>query len=570
MMGQDISDEIDDEETKRGLSKVLSHKYQDFKRAAQIMAALSKYGFGKMGPSKKKIKEMGMDPEAPPDIKDLTEAVRFRLMLQSLGPTFVKLGQMLSTRPDLIDDDFAIELENLRDRVPPDPPEVIRATIENELGKPADEIFDDFPDNPLAAASIGQVFRARIKGTDKWVAVKVQRSNIFKTIRADISVLKDMTAFLSKVFRSINNLNLEGAVDEFGVMIMRELDYTLEARNIRRLAENMDEIKGVRVPDLHMEFSSSRVLTMEFIDGVSLDKLGTEGAPDVDPNALVSPLVGAVMKQIFIDGFFHADPHHGNLFVDRNGAVVFIDVGAMGYLESHLKGEVTEFYMALMKGDEEKAAYSIVEICGHSLGDVNISRLAHDLRDYMDFLQMQRDGFEIDGGINQKAVTILLKNGLHPPSSWVLLERAMLQLEGVILTLNPKTDYLEVAQESITMIAQEKLTPRTKDQPLQALLTARAYVEFLRDLPTRADRLMTKLETDQLTVKVEVPVLDEFKKTVRRAGLMVSITLLAMTMILGSIQAGEFFVGPILGVQFTITLIMILWIISMWLINKWM
>ncbi len=570
MMGQDISDEIDDEETKRGLSKVLSHKYQNFKRAAQIMAALSKFGFGKLGPSKKQIKEMGMDPEAPPDIKDLTEAVRFRLMLQNLGPTFVKLGQMLSTRPDLIDDEFAIELENLRDKVPPDAPEVIRATIENELGKPVDEIFDDFPDNPIAAASIGQVFRARLKGTDKWVAVKVQRSNIFKINRADIAVLKDMTAFLSKAFSSIENLNLGGAVDEFGIMIMRELDYTLEARNIKRLAENMDEIPGVRVPDLYMEVSSSRVLTLEFIDGVSLDKLGTEGAPDVDPKALVSPLVGAVMKQIFIDGFFHADPHHGNLFVDQNGVVVFIDVGAMGYLESHLKGEVTEFYMALMKGDEEKAAYSIVEICGHSLGKVNISRLAHDLRDYMDFLQMRRDGFEIDGGINQKAVTILLKNGLHPPSSWVLLERAMLQLEGVILTLNPGTDYLAVAKESISMIAQQKLAPRTKDQPLQALLTARAYVEFLRDLPTRADRLMTKLETDQLTVKVDVPFLEDFQKTVRRAGLMVSISLMALALIIGSVNAGDWYVGPLLGIQFTSTVIIVGWLICMWLINKWM
>ncbi len=570
MMGQDISDEIDDEETKRGLSKVLSHKYQNFKRAAQITAALSRYGFGKIGPSKKKIKEMGMDPDAPKDIKDLTEAVRFRLMLQNLGPTFVKLGQMLSTRPDLIDEEFALELENLREKVPPESPELVRATIESELGRPVDEIFDDFTDVPIAAASIGQVYRTRIKGTDKWVAVKVQRSNIFKTIRADIAVLKDMTRFLAKAFSSIENLNLEGAVDEFGIMIMRELDYTLEARNIKRLAENMNDIQGIRVPDLYMEHSSSRVLTMEFIDGVALDKIGTEGAPDVDPKALVSPLVGAVMKQIFIDGFFHADPHHGNLFVDRNGAVVFIDLGAMGYLESHLKGEVTEFYVALMKGDEEKAAYSIVEICGQSLGDVNISRLAHDLRDYMDFLEMRRDGYEIDGGINQKAVTILLKNGLHPPSSWVLLERAMLQLEGVVVTLNPETDYLAVAKESVGMIAQQNLAPRTDEQPLQALLTARAYVEFLRDLPTRADRLMTKLETDNLVVKVDVPFLEDFRKTVRRAGLMVSISLMALAMIMGSINAGDFYIGPILGVQFTITLILVIWLVSMWLINRWM
>lgn len=569
MMGQDISDELDDEDSKRGLSKVLSHKYQNFKRATQITAALSKYGFGRLGPSKKQVQEMGEDPEMTHDIKKLNQAVRFRLMLQSLGPTFVKLGQMLSTRPDLIDDEFAEELGNLRDKVPPDPPEVIRAIIESELGAPVDELFDEFPDTPIAAASIGQVFKAKLKGTDEWVAVKVQRSNILKIIRADISVLKDMSRIMTKAFSSIERLDPVGAVDEFGVMIMRELDYTLEARNITRLSKNMEEVENVRVPKLYMDFSSSRVLTMEFIDGVPMDELGTEGAPDVDPKAMVSPLTTAIIKQIFIDGFFHADPHHGNLFVDRDGQIVMIDLGAMGYLESGRRGEVTDFYMALMGGDEEKAAYTIVQICGQSLGDINISRLAHDIRDYMDFLELRKKGYTIDGGINQKAVTILLKNGLRPPSSWVLLDRAMLQLEGVIHTLDPNADYMAVASENMGMLAKEKYMPQRKEQPLQALLTTRNYIEFLRELPTRADRLMTKLETDQLTVKVDIPIMEDFRNTVRKAGLMISISVIAFAMILGSVNAGEFYIGPILGIQFTITLVLIIWLIAIWLINRW-
>jgi len=420
---------------------------------------------------------------------------------------------------------------------------------------------------PIAAASIGQVFKARIKGTDEWVAVKVQRSNILNTIRADIAVLKDMSKILIRAFRSIEGLDPVGAVDEFGIMIMRELDYTLEARNITRLAANMADVDRVRVPDLHMDLSSGRVLTMEFVDGVAMDKLGQPGAPKVDGKELIAPLTTAIIKQIFIDGFFHADPHHGNLFVDQKGDVVFIDLGAMGYLERGMRNEVSEFYMALMQGDEEKAAISITQICGASLGDVNLSRLSHDIRDYMDFLELRKKGYDIAKGINQKPVTIIMKNGLHPPTSWVLLDRAMLQLEGVIMTLDPKTDYMSVASENLGMLAKEKLKPQ-RQQPLEALLTARNYVEFLREFPTRADRIMTKIETDSLTVQVEIPDLEDFRGMLRKAALIVSISMMTFALVLGSIVTGETLIGPWLGVNFTITIMVVVWVFVVYFIQK--
>ncbi|MCK5252177.1 MAG: AarF/ABC1/UbiB kinase family protein, partial [Thermoplasmata archaeon] len=187
MIGGDITDELSsDEEVQRGLRKILSHKYQDMKRAAQITAALSKYGFYRLGSSTKAVKDAGGDPDEDEKVGNLSQPVRFRLMLESLGPTFVKLGQMLSTRPDLIDEEIADELGHLRDRVPPEPIEVARGIIEKELGAPVDELFDEFPDEPIAAASIGMVYKAKPKGKDEWVAIKVQRPNIIKVIRSDI------------------------------------------------------------------------------------------------------------------------------------------------------------------------------------------------------------------------------------------------------------------------------------------------------------------------------------------------------------------------------------------------
>ncbi|MCK5414892.1 MAG: AarF/ABC1/UbiB kinase family protein, partial [Thermoplasmata archaeon] len=439
MIGGDITDELSsDEETQRGLKKILSHKYQDMKRAAQIMGALSKYGFYSLGSgSKKTVKDTGADPDEDVKVKDLSQAVRFRLMLENLGPTFVKLGQMLSTRPDLIDEEIADELGHLRDRVPPEPIEVSRGIIEKELGSPVDQLFDEFPNEPFAAASIGMVYKAKPKGKDEWVAIKVQRPNIIKVIRSDISVLKDMSKLLTAAFKSIRRFNPVDAVEEFGIMIVRELDYTLEMRNILRFQANLAEIEMVRVPDVYTDLSSSKVLTMEFVDGVTLNELDKMKGMEIDPMKIVRPLTTAFIKMLFIDGFFHADPHHGNLIVDKKGTVVLIDMGAVGYLEGSMKNDISDFYMALMQGDEEMAAEAIVVICSAQPGEVSMARLSLDIRDYMDYLALRQQGVEMDKGINQNAVTVLLKNGLHPPTAFVLLERAMVQIQGVVETLDP-------------------------------------------------------------------------------------------------------------------------------------
>ncbi len=569
MIGGDITDELSsDEEVQRGLRKILSHKYQNFKRAAQITAALSKYGFTRLGDSARKVKELEADPDTPDDVKKMTQAVRFRLMLESLGPTFVKLGQMLSTRPDLIDEEIADELGNLRDSVPAEPMEVVRKIIEKELGAPVDQLFDDFPDKPLAAASIGMVYKARPKGKNEWVAVKVQRPNIVNLIRSDISILKDMSRVLTAAFSSIRRFDPVGAVEEFGIMIVRELDYTLEIRNIKRFQTNMADIEMVRVPEVYPDLSTSRVLTMEFVDGVTLDKLDQMEGVKLDPKDIVRPLTTAFIKQIFIDGYFHADPHHGNLIADKKGTIVLIDMGAVGYLEERLKGEIADFYMALMQGDEAKAAESIVLICGSSMGDVSMSRLALDIRDYMDFLALRKEGIELDKGINQNAVTILLKNKLHPPSAFVLLERAMVQVQGVVETLDPTVDYMNVAAENVGMLMKEKLMP-DKD-PIKKLMAARATIDFLQDLPTRVDRIMRKVENDQFKVTVEMPYLDDLRKMIRKSAIMISISIMAFAMILSTVVAGVEWAGPVFGITFTVTFVLVGWVIAMLILWRWL
>ncbi|MCJ2540220.1 MAG: AarF/UbiB family protein, partial [Candidatus Thermoplasmatota archaeon] len=398
--------------------------------------------------------------------------------------------------------------------------------------------------------------------------VKVQRPNIVNLIRSDISILKDMSRVLTAAFSSIRRFDPVGAVEEFGIMIVRELDYTLEIRNIKRFQTNMADIEMVRVPEVYPDLSTSRVLTMEFVDGVTLDKLDQMEGVKLDPKDIVRPLTTAFIKQIFIDGYFHADPHHGNLIADKKGTIVLIDMGAVGYLEERLKGEIADFYMALMQGDEAKAAESIVLICGSSMGDVSMSRLALDIRDYMDFLALRKEGIELDKGINQNAVTILLKNKLHPPSAFVLLERAMVQVQGVVETLDPTVDYMNVAAENVGMLMKEKLMP-DKD-PIKKLMAARATIDFLQDLPTRVDRIMRKVENDQFKVTVEMPYLDDLRKMIRKSAIMISISIMAFAMILSTVVAGVEWAGPVFGITFTVTFVLVGWVIAMLILWRWL
>jgi ubiquinone biosynthesis protein len=559
-MDRDITDELpSDEEVKRGLRKVLSTRYANFKRAAEITAALSRYGFGRLGDQVSRVKELNQDPDTTEEIRSHSQAVRFRLLLESLGPTFIKLGQMLSTRPDLIDEEFAEELGNLRDRVPPEPMDVIIATLEAQLGGPVEDFFEDFPEETVAAASIGQVLRARVKGTDEWVAVKVQRSNILQTIKADIHILKDLSRLLSQAFKSIQRFDPVGTVEEFGIMIAREMDYTLEARNIQRLSDNMAQVPGVRLPRLYMGLSTGKVLTMEFVDGVPMYELDVKGGPSVDKAALIEALSGAFIKQIFVDGFFHADPHHGNLLVDGDGQIVLLDVGAVGYLDAATREEVIDLYLAMMTGDEEAAAIALVDICGSSLGKVNLSRLSLDIRDYLDFQDLRRKGVDLDKGINQKMVDILFRNDLHPPSSYVLLDRAMLHIEAVARSLDPNLDYMALASKNLGMVARERLMPDR--EPLQALLTAREYADFMRELPSRLDRIMSKVENDQLEVKVSLPWLDGLKAQIRKGVLMISLSIMAVALMVYLTWAGDQLSLPMVQVQIGVPIILLVWVV---------
>ncbi|MGQ9583741.1 MAG: ABC1 kinase family protein [Thermoplasmatota archaeon] len=539
-MGKRLLDETGGEDFGGLLRELLSEKFANYRRVGEILAALSRYGFGRAWDAASLLKDLPFDSAAREELKGSRESTRFRMLLEELGPTFIKLGQMLSTRPDLVPDDFALELGRLRDDAPPIPFERVRRRLEEELGPGAMKRFASFEEKPMAAASIGQVHAASLAGTGERVAVKVQRPGITASIRADIEILKRLAGLLERTFSSIERFNVPGMIGEFEHMILRELDYTIELRSIERFRANMAGVEGVVVPGVHPELSTRRVLTMEFIDGVSVDDLDALRRWKLDTRRLAEIAGRAYIKQIFIDGFFHADPHHGNLFALRDGRLCFLDFGAIGYLDAATRDRASQFYISLMRGDAAGAARALMELAGASPSTLDARKLEWDLRDFADYSLLKRDNVELDRGMNQRIVTIALKHGLTPPTSFVLLERALAELEGVCRALDPEFDIARLAEESLPELLRARYLPDTN--LLRTAETAREYRRFLRELPSRASRIMEKAEKGELTVRVDPVVFDEIRRSLRRMALMVTASLFATVLVL---YIG--WVGPLTG-----------------------
>ncbi|UCE37319.1 MAG: AarF/ABC1/UbiB kinase family protein [Thermoplasmata archaeon] len=564
MLNRDVLD--DSEGPREPVRRLLSQKYVHYKRVGEILSALSRYGFGRLWDATSLLKDTKLDSEEKKDIASQRSSVRFRLLLESLGPTFIKLGQMLSTRSDLIPKDYAEELGSLRDDVPPIPIEKVKEIVEEELGKKINAVFEFFDKSPIAAASIGQVHVGILKGTKEKVAVKVQRPDIKEIIKADIEILNNISELLKRAFKNIENFDPQGIIDEFGHMILREIDYTLEARNIERFKDNMSSLESVVIPKVYWKFSTKKVLCMEFIEGASLDSQNKLREMNTDFKAITDTLGRAYIKQIFIDGFFHADPHQDNIFVMKGNRVCFLDFGAIGYMNDETREQVGTFYISLIQKNVSKAASTFVEMSQGRESEINFQRLEWDLRDFIDFSLLKKEDVPIAEGMNQRMADIAIRHKLMLPSSFFLFERALMQVEGVCRDLNPKFDIVEVAQANIIPLLQDRY--KLRPDPIQALETAREYRKFAHSLPKRADKILRKLESDQLMIKVDHAIFDDLKSYIRKIGVIVSISIMAAALVIYIAWTGQVINIEFLPITLSVLSIVIIWLIAVIIIYR--
>jgi ubiquinone biosynthesis protein len=361
--------------------RTIPHLYRNVKRWTEIIAVLSKYGLADWLAQtniefiKDRLKHK--DGEA---LARLTREARIRLTLTELGPTFIKLGQLLSTRPDLVGRELADELVQLQTATPADPPETVRKLVESELGEPLDELFADFDLVPIASASIGQVHVARLK-TGERVVVKVQHAGIESKVNEDLEVLAGL-AQLAEQFPEFKPYRPVANVAEMGRTLRRELDFGREERNLHQFAELFRDDPTICIPRAYTELSTPRVLTMDMIDGIPLSQPGLLEAAGLDPEEVARRGAQLYLQMIFTHGFFHADPHPGNILLLPGNVIGLLDFGMVGRIDDRLREQIEDMLLAIVQHDVPLLVRVIKQI-GKPPPQLDEAGLANDVADFV-------------------------------------------------------------------------------------------------------------------------------------------------------------------------------------------
>ena len=454
-------------------------------------------------------------------MENLTLPEKVRYMIQELGPTFVKFGQIVSSRTTALPPEWREQLEKLQSNVPPFPYEKARQLIINELKDTPENLFATFESEPFAAASIAQVHRATLHdGTP--VAVKVQRPNIDVAVKADLNVINDLTKQVQKRQEWAKTLDLHGLVDEFGQSILSEMDYRNEASNVRLLARNMDQFEAIRVPAIYPDLTSKKVMTMAFVAGVKISDVQSIEEAGLDRETLAREFIQAMIKQSLFDGFFHADPHPGNVLVNlETGKISFLDMGLMGELNRLQR-------MAL--GD---VLVSMVEADGYSLGKAAL-RLSRPLPgvtvDEAAFLEaMERFGQRFLGEAQSMNLAMdALQNmmgrfGLRLDRNFVLAFKTLMQADEIIRTLDPDIDFSKAAVESSTVLLRDQLSVEalTDMATKQVTRSAREVMYRAPSLIEATTKWLDQYEKGRFSVHVDTsdlsPQVDKIDKALARS-----------------------------------------------------
>ncbi|MBI4715376.1 MAG: hypothetical protein HY760_05510, partial [Nitrospirae bacterium] len=416
--------------------------YRDIRRFRQILNVFLKQGFGHLI---ERANLQGYIPlgrrlfrfpprEEPPH----SMAERFRFALEELGPTFVKFGQILSLRRDILPEDFIQELQKLQDDVPPFPVSEVKEQIQDALKRPAEELYAFFDEKPLAAASIGQVHRARLHD-GREVVVKVQRPNISRTIETDLSILLNLAKLLVRYLPESRLYEPVGLVEEFRKVIHRELDYRVEGRNAEKFRNNFAASETLCVPEVIWPLSSQRVLTLEYQMGRKVTDLAGDPAWR---RRLARAFNDSYLKQIFEHGFFHADPHPGNIFILENGRICFHDFGIMGHLDEEMMENLANLFLAFL----EKDVGTLVDVylnVGSLTGDLDMKGFKQDLKEFIEgYYDLPLRDFSFAEVMNN-LIGIGRRYRIAVPTDLLLLGKAFMTVESIVRTLDPDFNLIE-------------------------------------------------------------------------------------------------------------------------------
>jgi len=390
--------------------------------------------------------------------EDLTTPQKVRILLQDLGPTYVKIGQMASSRPELLPAGYPEELAKLQSTVRPFPYDQVVEMITKELKMPPEKAFKEFEREPLAAASTAQVHRA-VLHTGEEVVVKVQRPDIIPQVRADLGVMHEIAGSLQKRGVVGPSVDAVGTIDEFGSNVMRELDYQNEAYNARRVAYNMQSIEGVHVPKIYSQETTSRILTMEFIRGVKLNKVDQIDAAGIDRKQLARTFIRAIMKQVLVDGFFHGDPHPGNLMINLdNGVIQFLDLGMVGEIDIQQRISLGDLLFSMQNRDPDGMASALLGVSVPFRADADEAAFKYDINHVVTRYMIYADVGASLSEVLSAVMKCLADNGFRLNPNMTLAIKVIVQVEEVMSTLNPEESMIFGAIEEAQVVLKNEIT----------------------------------------------------------------------------------------------------------------
>lgn len=500
-----------------------------------IMAVLAKYGFGEVtGALRSRLSlrfgQKAAPPRVEPAVATGSRPARVRLALEELGPTFIKLGQLLSTRPDLISPEYIKELEHLQDQVAPEPPVKIMAQLRRELGGQIEDTFESFDERPIAAGSIAQIHRA-VTRDGLHVAVKVRRPEIVETIGAECEILQDLAGVLKSALFGHETIDLEEMVAEFTEAVSKETDLANERRNQLRFSRQFADDPSVHIPEVYEDYCTAGVLAMEYIDGIKPTNKQAIAERGLDCRILAPRLAQFVLRQMFEFGFFHTDPHPGNFFLLADNVLAPIDFGQVARLSVQDRRFFNEIVLSIVERDATNIVRSL-EREDMLAERTDVHKLTADIEQLIDTYHDFRLKDIPFGTIGMQTFDLFRNNHVRPPTQFTLMLKSMMTIESVATSLDPEYRLIEALKPYAQRSSLRDFEPR------QVLRNVRRAVQGAGDLASRLPEdiyaVLTKFRQGKLQVRVHHEHLEALTKTLDKSSNRVSFALIISALLVAS------------------------------------
>jgi len=490
-------------------------------RYGEILSVLVRYGFGDilsyLNVERQSILKrlVGEQRKGRALARTVSRWERIRLAVEDLGPTFVKLGQFMSNRPDILPPELASELEKLQDSTRPFPAEEARKIVEQELKRPLADIFDDFSDTPIASASIAQVHKGRLRSGEE-VAIKVQRPRIRQIIATDLDILFHLASLLERYYEHARALRVGQLVEEFERAIRKELDFGIEAAHMEAFRRNFKDEPRVCIPKVYDDFTTRRLLVTELVHGMKVSEIERLRRENIDTHEIAKRGADLVLKQVFDHGFFHADPHPGNILVKTDGTICFLDCGAVGILPPSLRYHIGVILYGVVSKDSERVARTLMRLSHRPVR--SIEHLEHDIAEFIEeYSSLSLKKLHV-AEVLQRFATLIVKHDLEIIPGFYLLLKSIVTIEGVGYRLDPDFNMIDNIEPHVRRLVRQN--PRLKYLPYDVYFAAMDMASLLKEMPFEFKDLIRIVKAGETRIQFEhrglEPLISKLDQSVNR------------------------------------------------------